>query len=60
MFGGENGEMPQMPDGEQPSGEGKPSMDFGGKGGFGMGSSDVKLQYIDDNPDSYSNIWNNY
>lgn len=28
-------------------------------GGFGMGSSDVKLQYIDDEPDSYSNIWNN-
>lgn len=24
-----------------------------------MGSSDVKLQYIDDEPDSYSNIWNN-
>lgn len=37
----------------------------GGNGGFrfdggsGMGSSDVKLQYIDDDPDSYSNIWNN-
>ena len=28
-------------------------------GGFGMGSSDVKLQYIDDNLSSYSNIWNN-
>ena len=29
-------------------------------GGFGgMGSSDVKLQYVDDDPDSYSNIWNN-
>lgn len=25
----------------------------------GMGSSDVKLQYIDDNPDSYSNIFEN-
>ena len=32
---------------------------FGGMGGFGMGSSDVKLQYIDDNTSSYSNIWNN-
>ncbi len=32
---------------------------FGFDGGFGMGSSDVKLQYIDDEPDSYSNIWNN-
>lgn len=27
--------------------------------GGGMGSSDVKLQYIDDNPDSYTNIWDN-
>ncbi len=35
--------------------------DFGGGkgGGMGMGSSDVKLQYIDDDPDSYSNIFNN-
>lgn len=33
---------------------------FGGaRGGFGgMGSADVKLQYIDDNADSYANIWN--
>ena len=29
----------------------------GGPGGFGMGSADVKLQYIDDDPDSYSNIF---
>ncbi len=28
-------------------------------GGMGMGSSDVKLQYTDDDPDSYSNIFNN-
>ena len=34
--------------------------DMGGMGGFdGKGSSDVKLQYIDDNISSYSNIWNN-
>ena len=34
--------------------------DMGGRGGFGgMGSSDVKLQYVDDSIDSYSNIWNN-
>ena len=32
---------------------------FGGMGGFGMGSSDVKLQYIDDNASSYSNIFGN-
>lgn len=31
----------------------------GGGGKFGMGSSDVKLQYIDDQLDSYLNIWNN-
>ncbi len=48
-----SGEMPQfsgeMPDmGEIPQ---------GGKGGFGMGSSDVKLRYIDDDPESYANIF---
>ena len=35
---------------------------FGGPnmpGGFGMGANDVKLQYIDDNPSSYSNIFDN-
>ena len=32
---------------------------FGGMGGFSFGgSSDVKLQYIDDDPESYSNIFN--
>ncbi|MBO7514355.1 MAG: CotH kinase family protein, partial [Lachnospiraceae bacterium] len=31
----------------------------GGMGGFGRGASDVKLQYIDDDPDSYSSIWGN-
>ena len=36
-----------------------PSNFFGAMGGFGMGSSDVKLQYVDDDPSSYSNIWNN-
>ena len=44
-----------MPDGftppEMPGGRGS-------GGGFGMGSSDVKLQYIDDDPESYSNIFN--
>ena len=60
------------PDGASPSDIPKdfePSAMFGGNddendgfsfgGGFGMGSSDVKLQYIDDELDSYSNIWNN-
>lgn len=32
---------------------------FGGFGGFGMGSDDVKLKYIDDDSDSYSNIFGN-
>lgn len=40
-------------------GEGEEGGGFSFGGGFGMGSSDVKLQYIDDEPDSYSNIWNN-
>lgn len=48
-------DFPQMPDGFTPPdmpGNGGPG------GGFGMGSSDVKLQYIDDAPESYSNIFN--
>jgi len=39
------------------AGSGREFSGFGG--GFGMGSSDVKLQYIDDNASSYSNIFNN-
>ena len=31
----------------------------GGPGGFGMGSDDVKLRYIDDDPESYSAIFDN-
>lgn len=51
--------MPQMPD----MGNFDPSRmpgGFGGpRGGFGgMGASDVKLKYVDDNVNSYSNIWN--
>ena len=61
------GGMPQMPgmtQGENDSESGNTSsfgggFNFGGMGGFGMGSSDVKLQYVDDNISSYSNIWNN-
>ena len=62
------GGMPQMPEGMEipedfdfstmENGEFKmPDMD-GDFGGFGMGSSDVKLKYSDDNYDSYSNIFN--
>ncbi len=44
---------PSVPDGDLDGGG------FGG-GGLGFGSaSDVKLQYIDDDPDSYANIFNN-
>lgn len=37
----------------------KGGFDFRQGGGGGMGSSDVKLQYTDDDPDSYSNIFDN-
>ncbi len=72
--GGQSGERPQRPerssDGEDgpssnPFGESgdRPEMPggFGGgmPGGMGMGSSDVKLQYTDDDADSYSNIFGN-
>ncbi len=53
----ENMEVPeniQMPQGGQMPEE----MQMPGEAG-GMGSSDVKLQYIDDNPDSYANIFDN-
>ena len=38
--------------------DGEPGGFEGGPGG-GMGSDDVKLRYIDDDPDSYSNIFQN-
>lgn len=50
QMSGENG-MPDFGGGKMP--------DMGGKGGFGMGSDDVKLKYTDDEIDSYSNIFNN-
>ena len=62
----------QIPEGMSPpaggpqaagdAGQGMPEMPGGGGFGgfnFGMGSNDVKLVYSDDNPDSYSNIFNN-
>ena len=56
IFGGntDSTEAGESSDGK-PSGKGG----FGGFGGFGMGSDDVKLKYIDDDIDSYSNIFNN-
>ena len=53
--------MPDTADGSMPDmGDFNPG-DMGGFGGFnfGMGNDDVKLIYSDDNPDSYSNIFNN-
>ena len=72
-FGGEMPDFSQIPGGMTPPADENGSFqipdnlsdmfggNFGGNfGGFGgMGSSDVKLQYIDDNPDSYSNIFGN-
>ncbi|MBR6025131.1 MAG: CotH kinase family protein, partial [Firmicutes bacterium] len=57
-----SGELPSFGDETSESTEGesgnkRPS--FNGFGGMGMGSSDVKLKYTDDDPDSYSNIFNN-
>ena len=51
MFGEGQGnfEPPAMPGGNQPGGM--------GGGDRGMGSSETKLQYIDDDPDSYSTIF---
>ena len=73
IMGGENfdpsGRKGENSSAERPSrgesdGSERPNMDnfggmggFGGGMGFGMGSSDVKLQYIDDDPNSYANIF---
>ncbi len=56
-------EGPEDREGFQPPGNfGGEAPGFGGRGGQGgpgggMGSDDVKLQYIDDSPDSYPNIF---
>ncbi len=63
---GQDGEIPELPEGMDFSDMDFSNMDFsdmdfsdmgGGMAGGGMGSDDVKLQYIDDDPDSYSNIF---
>ena len=65
QFGGEMPEgfdLSQLADGGEDSGSGRGErrggFDFGGIFG-GMGGSDVKLLYSDDDPDSYSNIFGN-
>ena len=44
---------------DAPTAEKRSQMPGGGFGGGVNGSSDVKLQYIDDDPDSYLNIFDN-
>ena len=58
-FGGDASGSSESSEGESSSR--KSSREKGGFGGFnfGMGSDDVKLVYTDDDPDSYSNIFNN-
>lgn len=62
-FGGGMPDMSQMPENfdvsQMPEGfDGGKMPDMGNFGGFGgMGGSDVKLQYIDDDFDSYKNIF---
>ncbi|MDE5917068.1 MAG: CotH kinase family protein, partial [Oscillospiraceae bacterium] len=52
--------MPQMDfDFSAMEGGQMPQMGGGGMPGDGMGSDDVKLQYIDDSADSYPNIFDN-
>ena len=56
MPGGFPGNMP--PDAEEAPGAGSASSGKRGPfGGFGMGSDDAKLRYTDDDPDSYSAIF---
>ena len=62
MMPGGNGDfsqMPTMPEGFDPSQMGgmMPGGNMGGGKDMGMGSSDTKLQYIDDQTSSYSNIF---
>ena len=60
MPGGGNAPTPPGGDGGFPGGDGGFPGGFGGfGGGMGMGSGDVKLQYADDDPDNYSNIFGN-
>ena len=56
-----NSGFPTPPDGNIPQDSNRPQMPGGNGGGFGGmgGSDDVKLKYIDDNADSYSNIFDN-
>ena len=62
-----DGQFPGLPGGSSQSDESSSGNPFSGQPGGGMfggmfggmGSDDVKLKYIDDDPDSYSNIFDN-
>ena len=47
-----------MQDGQMPDGMQDGKLPGGGRGGMASGSDDVLLKYIDDNIDSYANIFN--
>lgn len=53
----QGGGFPAAPGGTEASGG--PGNFGGGPGGFGMGSGDVALQYSNDTPESYPNIFDN-
>lgn len=54
-----DGSPPPIPDGNGENFEPPALPNDDGKGFGGMGSADVKLQYIDDDPESYGNIFDN-
>lgn len=47
------------PDHREEASEGPPSVQNFGERGGGIGGGDVKLRYVDDDPESYSNIFQN-
>jgi len=55
----ENGSLPSLPDIREADRGGFGGGPGAGGPGGGMGSDDVKLRYVDDDPDSYSNIFQN-
>lgn len=57
--GGNQGQKPEMQGGGQMDGQGNASQDGGGKDSLINASDDVLLKYIDDDFDSYSNIFDN-
>ena len=62
LFRSENGSFPSPPEAQpfdSTQNTSESERHRGGGPGGGMGSDDVKLRYIDDDPDSYSNIFQN-